>query len=145
MILGILLLFCCYGLSNWVEIPITKEQSPLIDPDDLRDKILGEKSVDDQKKDVTRKYSEEVIDLHIDPLSVGINPNEMLEYQLNEFEKAYDNALVMNLKKLKIIHGVGAGILRKEIHKRISRKKEVKFFEDADKEKFGFGATVIYF
>ena len=51
----------------------------------------------------------------------------------------------MNLEKLKIIHGVGAGILRKEIHRRLSKKTEVKYFEDADKERFGFGSTIIYF
>ena len=71
--------------------------------------------------------------------------NDILGVPLDEFEKAYDNALVMNTEKLKIIHGRGAGILRNEIHKRLSKKMEVKFFEDADKERFGFGSTIIYF
>ena len=46
---------------------------------------------------------------------------------------------------LKVIHGIGSGKLRSEIHKRLSQRKEVKYFEDGDKEKFGFGSTIIYF
>lgn len=78
-------------------------------------------------------------------MDLDLKSNEILDYQLNEFEKAYDNALLTNSEILKIIHGIGAGILRNEIHKRLSMKKEVKFFEDADKERFGFGSTIIYF
>ncbi|MCK5703505.1 MAG: Smr/MutS family protein, partial [Cyclobacteriaceae bacterium] len=89
--------------------------------------------------------TEKTIDLHVDASSADLKSNEILEYQLNKFEKAFDNALLLNLKELKIIHGVGAGILRNEIHKRISTKKEVRFFEDSDKERFGFGSTIIYF
>jgi hypothetical protein len=85
------------------------------------------------------------IDLHVDADAVGLSSSEVLEYQLNEFEKAFDNALVMNCEYLKVIHGIGNGILRNEIHKRLSKKPTVKFFEDADKERFGFGSTIIYF
>lgn len=88
---------------------------------------------------------ERTIDLHIDPAESGLDPKEVLSHQLQQFEKDYDEALLWNLEKLKIIHGVGAGILRNEIHRRLSQKKEVKYFEDADKERFGFGSTVIYF
>ncbi len=122
------------------------EEKPLIqiDPQQLKTSMLEKnKGIPDIKK--PKQQKELTVDLHIEALAIDLNPNEILEHQLNEFEIAYDNALVMNTEKLKIIHGVGAGILRNEIHKRLSRKSEVKYFEDADKERFGFGATIIYF
>jgi len=117
-----------------------------IDPLSLQNTMMESKMpfVDLSKK-VEKKQAGLSIDLHIDAKSAGLNSNEILEYQLNEFEKAFDNALVMNCDYLKVIHGIGSGILRNEIHKRLSKKPVVKFFEDGDKERFGFGSTIIYF
>lgn len=126
-------------------INIEESDQKEFDPIVLRDKMMESSAEMGQKKDSEKKLTEQTIDLHVDTLTSGLKPSEALEYQLNEFEKAFDNALVMNLQKLKIIHGVGSGILRNEIHKRLGRKTEVKFYEDADKERFGFGATIIYF
>lgn len=116
-----------------------------IDVNELKNRMMESNPSPAIKKEKTRKHQGQTIDLHIDELSSGLNRNEILEHQLNEFEKAYDNALVMNMERLKVIHGIGAGILRNEIHKRLSKKAEVRFFEDADKERFGFGSTIIYF
>jgi dsDNA-specific endonuclease/ATPase MutS2 len=81
----------------------------------------------------------------VEPVSLHLNEKEVLQYQLELFEKSFDDALVSNARQLKIIHGIGTGVLRNEIHKRLSRRKEVKYYEDADKERFGFGSTIIYF
>lgn len=115
------------------------------DPEVLRDKMMGNSQIMEKKKDEGKPQKELTVDLHVEKLSVDLKSNEILGYQMNEFEKAYDKALQLNVEKLKVIHGVGAGILRNEIHKQLSRKKEVKFYEDADKERFGFGSTIIYF
>ena len=126
-------------------INLERENPIKIDATELRDRMMsGSKDMPIESQHQISQVEEE-IDLHIYSESASLNPNEILEIQLNEFEKAYDNALVMNLQKLKVIHGVGVGILRNEIHKRLSKKTEVKFFEDADKERFGFGSTIIYF
>ena len=115
-----------------------------INADTLKERMMeGRPSIPHEKP--TASSSSSVIDLHVDPKESNLGEQEILQHQLSMFEKAYDNALVMNLEKLKVIHGIGAGILRNEIHKRLSKKQEVRFFEDADKEKFGFGSTVIYF
>ena len=117
-----------------------------IDVNELKEKMMEASShPSPPHKETVAKQAGLSIDLHIDPKSAGLNSNEILEYQLNEFEKAFDNALVMNCEYLKVIHGIGTGILRNEIHKRLSQKPTVKFFEDADKERFGFGSTIIYF
>ena len=126
-------------------IRIEEKQMAKIDVELLKEKLFESNDFPEINKESKTHLTEKTIDLHVDASSADLKSNEILEYQLNKFEEAYDNALLMNLKELKIIHGIGAGILRNEIHKRISAKKEVKFFEDSDKEKFGFGSTIIYF
>lgn len=123
------------------------EERPMgkIDVEELKEKLFERSDFPDSGNKNVQLTKELTIDLHIDELSVDLKENEILLFQLNEFEKAYDNALLQNSEKLKVIHGIGAGILREKIHKSLSAKKEVRFFEDGDKEKFGFGSTIIYF
>jgi hypothetical protein len=86
------------------------------------------------------------IDLHIEKLSdqyVGMSNNAMLTLQLTEFQKNLDNALATGMEEIVFIHGVGNGVLKKEIHKILSNHKSIKFFQDAQKEKFGYGATLV--
>lgn len=96
-------------------------------------------------KEKTIRVREQSVDLHIEKTNTGLADGQIYSYQLELFEKAFDRALVSNVEKLKIIHGIGSGKLRLEIHKRLSNRKEVRYFEDADKDRFGYGATVIYF
>lgn len=116
-----------------------------IDPVALKNRMMESRPKVTKEKESRPKKDEHTVDLHIDEFSSGIPSGEILDHQLNEFEKAYDAALLMNVKKLKVIHGIGNGVLRDEIHKRISKKLEVSYYEDADKDKFGYGATIIYF
>lgn len=44
-----------------------------------------------------------------------------------------------------IIHGIGEGTLRNEIHDRLKLKKEVKSFVNQFHPLYGYGATEIYF
>ncbi len=89
-----------------------------------------------------------VVDLHIDKIVDDfskLSNSEMLDLQLKEFEKWYDNALLHNQKELTVIHGVGAGILRDEIHGILKMKKEVARFHNLHHALYGFGATEIFF
>ena len=93
------------------------------------------------------RYERE-IDLHMEKLegpAGGIEPAEILDLQIQHFEKAMDAAMVEGTKQLIVIHGVGNGTLRKEIHFRLSRNRNIRYFRDARKEKFGYGATEIGF
>ena len=89
-----------------------------------------------------------VVDLHIEKLSNDWNHltnGEILDIQLKEFEKWYDLALAHYQSQLIIIHGVGSGRLRDEIHDILRMKKEVKSFVNQYHPSFGYGATEIYF
>lgn len=89
-----------------------------------------------------------VIDLHIEKLTdVGKNMsnNEKLDLQLKTFEKYYDLALQHQQSMLIVVHGVGTGRLKEEIHDILRNKKEVKSFVNQFHPSFGYGATEIYF
>jgi hypothetical protein len=89
-----------------------------------------------------------VVDLHIEKLIdnwKGLSNFEILTIQLNHFEKYYQLAIAHRQPNLVVIHGVGTGKLRNEIHEILKTKKEVRTFANQYHERFGFGATEIYF
>ncbi len=84
------------------------------------------------------------IDLHIEKLFSDyhtLKPEEMLRYQLRAFENHLEKSISAGLKETFYIHGVGNGVLKTEIHKKLSTNIFVKHFEDARKDKYGYGAT----
>ncbi|MBC7866033.1 MAG: Smr/MutS family protein [Gloeobacteraceae cyanobacterium ES-bin-316] len=89
-----------------------------------------------------------VIDLHIEKLIDSwkhLSNFEIMTMQLNEFEKYYELAVAHHQPTLIVIHGVGEGKLRDEIHEILRLKKEVKSFVNQFHPLYGFGATEIYF
>ena len=89
-----------------------------------------------------------VVDLHIEKLTDSwkhLTNFEILSMQLKAFNKYYDIAVAHYLPSLTIIHGVGVGKLRDEIHDILRLKKEVKSFVNQYNHLYGYGATEIYF
>ncbi len=89
-----------------------------------------------------------VIDLHIEKLSDNwkhLSNFEILTIQLKNFEKFYYLAVAHHQPNLTVIHGIGSGKLRDEIHELLKYKKEVKSFVNQYHPNYGYGATEIYF
>lgn len=89
-----------------------------------------------------------VVDLHIEKLHNDwqhLTNAEILDIQLKAFEKWYELAVAHHQSQLIIIHGIGKGRLRDEIHDVLRLKKEVKSFVNQYHPSFGYGATEIYF
>jgi hypothetical protein len=89
-----------------------------------------------------------VIDLHIEKLTDNwkqLDNFAIMDLQLKTFEKYYDLALAHHQATLIVIHGVGAGTLRDEIHDILRLKKEVSTFVNRYDPRFGYGATEIFF
>lgn len=89
-----------------------------------------------------------VVDLHIEKLSGDwkhLSNFEILTMQLNEFEKQMDAAIAHYQPSIIMIHGVGSGKLKDEIHEMLKVKKEVKSFFNKYDLRFGYGATEIFF
>lgn len=89
-----------------------------------------------------------VVDLHIEKLTDNwkhLTNGEILTMQLKEFEKWYDAAIVNYQPQLIVIHGIGSGKLRDEIHELLKGRREVKSFVNQFHPSFGYGATEIFF
>lgn len=89
-----------------------------------------------------------VIDLHIEKITDSwkhLSNFEILSMQLKEFEKYYDLAVAHYQSSLTVIHGVGVGKLRDEIHEILRSKKEAKSFVNQYTAAYGYGATEIFF
>lgn len=60
------------------------------------------------------------IDLHLTKEIINsphFDPKDALNIQIGILEKGIDNAILLNSHEITIIHGVGEGVLRKEVHK----------------------------
>ena len=89
-----------------------------------------------------------VIDLHAEKLTDdwrNLSNHEIFTLQLRTFEKYYELALAHIQPSLIVVHGLGTGRLRDEIHDILRLRKEVKSFVNQYHPQFGYGATEIYF
>lgn len=119
---------------------------PSFDSEKIRTEMLspGKKKHTPKIKPSERKNIE--IDLHIqkiEPNYAKIPKESILEIQLAAFEKSFDEALTQGCEIFTVIHGVGNGVLRTEIQRKVSGHPQVAYFKDARREKFGYGATEI--
>jgi Smr domain len=89
-----------------------------------------------------------VIDLHIEKLTDNwqqLSNFEMLTLQLKTLEQYIDLAIAHLQPTLIVIHGVGTGRLRDEVHEALKLRPEVKTFVNQFHPLYGYGATEIYF
>jgi hypothetical protein len=108
----------------------------------------GYKIYDAKKARQHLEPARSVVDLHIEKLSDDwkhLSNYEIMNLQLKAFEKYYELALAHLQPSLIVIHGVGEGRLRDEIHDRLRLKKEVKSFVNQYHPLYGYGATEIFF
>lgn len=87
------------------------------------------------------------IDLHIEALisnSRGLGNAEILRIQLNALDNFVHDAMKHYQTRLIIIHGIGIGTLRSEVHKYLKTIKEVQRFSNEWNGPYGFGATEVW-
>lgn len=84
------------------------------------------------------------IDLHAEALGIttkGKDNFEILSRQLQALQKAIDAAVMNGRTSLIIIHGVGNGRLKEEVHLLLKGHPSVTFFQHSWRPKYGNGAT----
>jgi len=83
------------------------------------------------------------IDLHIYELvdkPRDLTNSEMLAIQIQRLEHFIHNCIVQSVSEFVIIHGVGEGVLKTEVHKVLVSHGNIEFTE-ADFREYGAGAT----
>lgn len=128
------------------EFPEKKEENEGLDLSLLTKS--GYKVTTLQKANYQPPAPRSVVDLHIEKITDsyrGLSNLEILSIQLKEFEKWYDLAVENYQPSLIVIHGVGKGKLKEEIHELLKGRPEVKSFVNQYHPSFGYGATEILF
>jgi hypothetical protein len=133
------------GTESGPQTPSSNRPKPTtIRPDELKAEMLKPKS---ETADMSVERPTSVMDLHIEALlpkgTGNRTPSDLLTLQLHTFEKNLENAIASGMSDITFIHGAGSGVLRSELHRRLGQHPNVKFFEDAQKQKFGYGATKV--
>jgi len=117
---------------------------------DIKHDVLIEKEQSSVKKrSVKRPKSREQppleVDLHINQLAKstrGLSNHDMLTLQLDTARRQLEFAIKKKIQRVVFIHGVGEGVLQKEIEFLLGRYNVS--VQPASFQKYGFGATEVY-
>lgn len=97
---------------------------------------------------VAKPVSRQVVDLHIEELmdnTRGMSNADMLIIQLAELQAALREAMSARQERLIVIHGLGSGKLRDEVHQILEETVGVKSYNNDWQAAYGFGATEVWF
>ncbi|WP_298505941.1 Smr/MutS family protein [uncultured Maribacter sp.] len=114
--------------------------------------IKSEKEIPKRRKIINTKPKERnapkmEVDLHIHKLtrnSGNMTSYEKLNLQLETAKRQLEFAMRKRIQKVVFIHGVGEGVLKEELGYLFRRYDNLKHYE-ADYQKYGMGATEVYF
>lgn len=117
-----------------------------------KNQVISEKEVAKPNYSNKDKKSKKEIpvpefDLHIEKLVKsfkGMSNYEILTLQSETAKKHVEFAIRNRIPKIVFIHGVGDGVLKSEIDFMLGRYPNISF-QDANYQKYGLGATEIYF
>lgn len=85
------------------------------------------------------------VDLHINELletTRGMSSKEMLEYQLDIFNKTMEDNKKNKGRKIIFIHGIGNGVLKQRL-RHLLKKYPRYIVQDASFQQYGWGATMV--
>jgi len=88
------------------------------------------------------------LDLHIEKLVAditGLSNADMLKIQMDALKRYLHLAIIHHQERMIIIHGLGKGVLRDEVHKVLKRTPQIRLFTNEWQGQYGFGATEVYF
>ena len=105
-------------------------------------KIIGKIDLKQDKKSRSRgEY-----DLHIENLGIpfrGKSNGEIVQIQLSKARVFIDQSIIAGKREIILVHGVGNGMLKKEVHKLLRSYYGIRF-EQADARNYGEGATLVH-
>lgn len=102
-----------------------------------------------KKFDIVKEYTEfsTELDLHIEKLAPNperMTPGDKLHLQLTVFDDYMDKAIRIGVERVFIIHGVGNGILKREVTKRLKDMAYVVKHKNEFHSAYGYGATEVW-
>ena len=113
----------------------------------IKEKQTPKKHTSTRIKPKERNAPPMEVDLHIEKLVNsyrGMSSYDILNLQMETAKRQIEFASRKRIQKLVFIHGVGEGVLKAELDSLLGRYDNLKFY-DADYQKYGIGATEVYF
>tara|TARA_Y100001934_G_scaffold283632_2_gene405005 strand:- start:2551 stop:3564 length:1014 start_codon:yes stop_codon:yes gene_type:complete len=105
-------------------------------------KVVGKIELKQEKRNRSRGE----LDLHIENLGVpfkGKSNGQIVQIQLDAARDFIDKCILSGKRELILVHGVGNGTLKKEVHKLLKSYYGIRF-EQGDARKYGEGATLVH-
>ncbi len=138
-------------VKNKQEASKKEENSKSIDKEQLIKQMFetnnGNEKGSDKKKRQAWTAAPYEVDLHIEKLgyiSYDLSNAEMVQIQLQHCRDAVEEAIMRNQSSLVIIHGVGKGKLKEEVHRVLQEYADIKTFKNEYHPRYGFGATFVW-
>ncbi|MDA3927792.1 MAG: DUF2027 domain-containing protein [Prolixibacteraceae bacterium] len=128
--------------------PLKDEVDKLTDSDFkkiVKEKDKGSRPIE-PKKAIVKIPDIVEVDLHIEELidsTAGLSNREILDVQMDKFEREMKLALENKVKRIVFIHGVGNGVLKQEVSKKLKSTYARFNYQDASFKEYGYGATMV--
>ena len=100
------------------------------------------------KTTINLEPAKQVIDLHIEQLvesTNGMTNTDIIMVQLDTLRRYLSLAIAHHQEMMVVIHGLGKGTLKEEVHKILKQTEEVARYKNEWSGKYGFGATEVWF
>ncbi len=139
--------------ENWHWIPVISEQEIVKKqeekiPKPIKNKVTVKKQYNViHHRSIDRKASFPIsIDLHVEKLfenSTKPIPSEILKKQIHAFETYMEEAILLGMNEVYIIHGIGTGRLKEHIHDKLKFMDGVQSCTNEFHPRYGWGATKV--
>lgn len=135
-------------IFDLVTNPLQDDLEKLTDKDFkkiVKEKDRGSRPIENKKVELKIPDIVEV-DLHIDELidnTAGLSNREILEIQMDKFHSEMKLAIEKRVKRIVFIHGVGNGVLKQEVAKKLQSSYARFNYQDASFKEYGYGATMV--
>ena len=111
-------------------------------------KLFAGEYVDEEEINTVQRKAElgNEIDLHIEKLvrnHSGMSNREILKIQLTRCQEFIEDAIIHNVERVYIIHGLGKGKLKNEIVHLLEEYDAIKSFNNSFHPRYGYGATEV--
>lgn len=119
----------------------------MVTPEEIKMAICKKEDAKPRRKRIGSPKKELIeVDLHSHELletTAGMSNADILNYQLEQFNKVMQEQIKHKGQKIVFIHGKGNGVLRKAVLDELRRKYKQCASQDASFAEHGFGATLV--
>ncbi|MFA7381751.1 MAG: Smr/MutS family protein [Bacteroidia bacterium] len=123
------------------------QQLNLVDLQQLRNRDFSAPATTGKLTPATEEVNE-IVDLHLSAIPdvpKNLKAHEAIQVQIGFFKRQLEKGVAHGLEKMIFIHGIGDGVLKRNIREYLHRYPHAQLVQDADEFEYGKGATEVVF